>query len=299
MALVKLSSPLRELADGSAEVRVEGSTVGEVIAGLERSYPRLAGWVLDERRRIRQHVVVFLNGERAEEAAGVSPNDRMHVLPSISGGAVTAVRPETELLEQELELDTEEEPTELLVGTRKGLFILRGRRGRPPEEVHRKFSGQVVEYAINDGRTDTYFASVTHGQFGPRLYRSQDPLGEWEQAHGPAFPEDAGAAVERIWVVEPGLEEGVLWAGVAPAALFKSEDGGASWTLNRPLWDHPSRKEWQPGAGGLCLHSICTWPADPSRLAIGISAAGVWLSEDGGGCPRRLGRTPPISASTR
>ncbi len=287
MALVKLSSPLRELAGGSAEVRVDGSTVGEVIADLERSYPRLAGWVLDERRRIRQHVVVFVNGERAGEEAGVAPGDRMHVLPSISGGAVTAVRPETELLEQELEIDTEEEPAELLIGTRKGLFILRGRRGRSPEEVHRKFSGQVVEYAIKDRRTDTYFASVTHGQFGPRLYRSQDPLGEWDQADGPAFPEDAGAAVERIWVVEPGLEEGVLWAGVAPAALFKSEDGGKSWALNRPLWDHPSRKEWQPGAGGLCLHSICTWPGEPTRLAIGISAAGVWLSDDGGESWRR------------
>jgi photosystem II stability/assembly factor-like uncharacterized protein len=64
--------------------------------------------------------------------------------------------------------------------------------------------------------------------------------------------------------------------------LFESRDGGASWELNRPLWEHPSREFWQPGAGGLCLHSIATCPGDPQRLAVGISAGGVWLSDDGG-----------------
>ena len=284
MPVVKLSSPLRELANGSSEVQVEGSTVGDVISRLERDFPRLAGWVLDERRQIRQHVVVFLNGERATEEADVSSEDHVHVLPSISGGALeTELRPAPSALLA----DEDFEETELLIGTRKGLFVLRGPRGGPMVEVERKFSGQVVEYTIKDPRTETYFASVTHGQFGPRLYFSADPLGEWQQAEGPAFPEDAGSAVERIWVIEPGLEDGVLWAGVAPAALFKSEDGGRTWALNRGLWDNPSRKDWQPGAGGLCLHSICTWPGDPSRLAIGISAAGVWLSDDGGETWRR------------
>jgi molybdopterin converting factor small subunit/photosystem II stability/assembly factor-like uncharacterized protein len=284
MALVKLSSPLRELADGSGELQVEGSTVLEIITHLERSYPRLAGWVLDERRHIRQHVVVFLNGERAGEEVGVKEDDRVHVLPSISGGAIaTEARPQAAVLQE----GVDEEPTELLLGTRKGLFILRGPRGGPMGEVIRKFRGQVVEYAIKDPRTDTYLASVTHGQFGPRVYYTDDAQGEWQQAEGPAFPEEADAAVERIWVIEPGLEDGVLWAGVAPAALFKSEDGGRSWSLNRGLWDHPSRKDWQPGAGGLCLHSICTWPGDPSKLAIGISAAGVWLSDDEGETWRR------------
>jgi photosystem II stability/assembly factor-like uncharacterized protein len=128
---------------------------------------------------------------------------------------------------------------------------------------------------------------VTHGQYGPRLYYTDDPEATWEQATGPAFPEDAGAAVERIWLVMPGVEQGVLWAGVAPAALFRSEDDGRTWELNRGLWDEPSRPNWQPGAGGMCLHSICTWPGDPDRLAIGISAAGVWLTEDKGGSWRR------------
>ena len=176
---------------------------------------------------------------------------------------------------------------ELLVGTRKGLFILRGPRGGPMREIARKFGGLVAEFAMRDPRSGTYFAAITHGQYGPRLYYATDPLGEWEQAEGPAFPEDAGSAVERIWFIRTGEEHDVLWAGVAPAALFKSEDGGRSWQLNRGLWDEPSRPNWQPGAGGMCLNSICTWPGDPDRLAVGISAAGVWLSDDGGKSWRR------------
>jgi len=140
----------------------------------------------------------------------------------------------------------------------------------------------VCEYATRDPRTGTYYASVTHGQYGPHLYFSDDPLGEWEEAQGPAFPDDADVVVKRTWVIQPGEEDGVLYAGVAPAALFESRDGGRSWELNRALWEQPSRPDWPGGAGGLCLHSVATWPGQPDRLAIGISAVGVWLTEDGG-----------------
>jgi hypothetical protein len=64
--------------------------------------------------------------------------------------------------------------------------------------------------------------------------------------------------------------------------LFESRDGGETWELNRALWEHPTRATWSPGAGGLCLHSIVPWPGEPDRLAMGISAVGVWLTEDGG-----------------
>jgi photosystem II stability/assembly factor-like uncharacterized protein len=172
--------------------------------------------------------------------------------------------------------------TELLVGTNKGLFVLRGDRGDPMDLAGRKFEGIVCEYAMRDLRTGTYYASVTHGQYGPHLYYADDPLGEWEEARGPVFPEDAGTSLKRTWVIQPGEADGQLFAGVQPAALFESRDAGRSWELNRALWDQPSRPQWVGGAGGLCLHSVATWPGDPDRLAIGISAVGVWLTEDGG-----------------
>jgi hypothetical protein len=173
--------------------------------------------------------------------------------------------------------------TELLVGSKKGLFVLRGERGSAFDLVHRSFPGDVVEYAIRDQRSGRYFASVTSGFYGPRIFFTDDPTGDWLQAEGPAFPDDVpDSTVARIWVVRPAEEPGVLYAGIAPASLWRSEDDGETWKLNRALWNVPTRAEWQPGAGGLALHSICPWPDDPDRLAVGVSAAGVWLSEDRG-----------------
>jgi photosystem II stability/assembly factor-like uncharacterized protein len=146
----------------------------------------------------------------------------------------------------------------------------------------RAFAGQVVEFAMRDARTGRYYASVTHGQFGPRVFVADDPSGEWEQTDGPRFPEGEDATVVRIWTIVPGAADGELWAGVDPAALFHSTDGGAKWELNRGMWEQPGRADWQPGFGGLALHSICPWPGEPDRLAIGISAVGVWISDDGG-----------------
>jgi photosystem II stability/assembly factor-like uncharacterized protein len=73
-----------------------------------------------------------------------------------------------------------------------------------------------------------------------------------------------------------------MFAGGDPGVLFESDDRGRSWQLNRGLWEHPTREKWQPGGGGLCLHSIAPWPGEPDRAAVAISAAGVWLTDDGG-----------------
>jgi molybdopterin converting factor small subunit len=272
MVTVSLRPPLRDLAGGRREVDVEGATVSDVLRALERDHPRLTGWVLDERGEIRQHVGVFVNGDKARADSPVSDADLVHVLPAISGG----------------------EDAELLVGTRKGLFVLRGPRGGSMEVAARAFDGSNVEYAIRDPRTGRYLASVTYGQFGPRVYVTDDATGDWEPTEGPRFPDDADTAVERIWKIQPGAADGLLYAGVAPAALFESRDGGLTWQLNRALWDQPGRKDWQPGFGGLALHSICPWPGEPDRLAIGISAVGVWLTEDGGSSWRHgnTGLTP-------
>ena len=269
MAVIVLRHPLRDLADGETRVEVAGANVGEALDGLVREHPRLKSWVLDEQGRIRRHVNVFVDGARADLDVAVRPDSELNIIQAISGGAAQA---------------------ELLVGTRKGLFVLRGERGGEMSVAGRMFQGNDVEFAMKDPRTGRYYASVTSGHFGPHFFFTDDPLGEWKQAEGPVFPDDTDASLVRTWVVQPGEEEGVVWAGVDPAALFKSADGGESWELNRGLWDHPSRPDWQPGGGGLALHSICPYPGDPDRLVVGISAAGVWLTEDGGASWRRGGK---------
>jgi hypothetical protein len=172
--------------------------------------------------------------------------------------------------------------TELLVGTKKGLFVLEGEPGGPFEVTARAFAGVPVEYAMRDPRTGRLLASVTSPFYGPKIWHTDDAAGEWEQAGGVALPEGEEAALERIWVIVAGEADGALLAGGDPGVLFRSADGGTTWELDRTLWDHPTRPKWQPGGGGLCLHSIVPWPGDPDRLALGISAVGVWLTDDGG-----------------
>ena len=172
--------------------------------------------------------------------------------------------------------------TELLLGTKKGLFVLEGEPGAPFEVVARAFAGEPVEYALRDRRSGRLAASVTSAFYGPKVFVADDAAGPWEQASGIALPEGGGEALERIWTLVPGEADGVLYAGGDPGVLFESRDGGLSFTLNGGLWEHPTRPRWHPGGGGLCLHSIATWPGDPDRLAVAISAAGVWLTEDGG-----------------
>ncbi len=86
MPIVYLRAPLRELAGGNRQVEIDGATVGAVLRVLEQDWPKTTGWILDEQGRIRRHVNVFLNGETVREDATVGPDDRLHVLPSISGG---------------------------------------------------------------------------------------------------------------------------------------------------------------------------------------------------------------------
>ncbi len=171
--------------------------------------------------------------------------------------------------------------TELLVGTKKGLFALAGDPGGPFSVTARAFAGEPVEYAMRDPHSGRVLATVTSAFYGPKIFYADDLAGEWTQAEGVALPEGGEQALERIWVIVAG-EDGTLYAGGDPGVLFSSRDGGATWELNRALWEHPTRPGWTPGGGGLCLHSIVPWPGDPDRLALAMSAVGVWLTEDGG-----------------
>ena len=86
MAVVRLRAPLSELAGGKRELELDGATVAEVLQALEREHPDMKGWILDERGLIREHINVFVNGERGREDTALAADDRIHVLPSISGG---------------------------------------------------------------------------------------------------------------------------------------------------------------------------------------------------------------------
>jgi len=173
----------------------------------------------------------------------------------------------------------------LLAGTKKGLFIFTT-TNRETWQPHGPFlKGKEVHHAIRDPRTGRIFATSNDAWFGSEIVYSDD-LGEtWTSAkQSPTFAEDSGLKLEGIWHIEPGLAAtpDVLYAGVAPAALFKSVDAGETWSEVTELSGHPTRSRWHPGAGGLCLHSIQLDPVNARRMFIAISAVGVFRTDDGG-----------------
>jgi photosystem II stability/assembly factor-like uncharacterized protein len=173
--------------------------------------------------------------------------------------------------------------TELLVGTRKGLFVLAGDDDGPFEITVRAFVGDPVDYAIREPATGRVFAAVTSPFWGPRIWFTDDLHGgDWQSAKGVSLPRGGDAALKRIWAIAAADDGSRLWAGGDPGVLFESRDGGESWELNRALFEHPTRPRWKPDSGGLSAHSIAPWPGDPDRLALAISAAGIWLTDDGG-----------------
>src|SRR3954449_2375633 len=172
--------------------------------------------------------------------------------------------------------------TEVLVATKKGLFVLRGDPGGAFEVAARAFAGEPVEYARRDPRSGRLLAAVTSPFYGPKIFYTDDAAGEWTQASGIALPEGGDEALERLWLIVAGEADGLLYAGGDPGVLFTSRDGGTTWELNEALREHRVREDWQPGGGGLCLHSIVPWPGEPDKLTVGVSAAGVWHTDDGG-----------------
>jgi hypothetical protein len=173
----------------------------------------------------------------------------------------------------------------LLAGTKKGLFLFTSTDRRQWTCTGPFQKGREINHAVFDPRTGRIFATANDSWFGCELVSSAD-LGEnWATAkQNPKFPESSGMKLDRIWHIEPGRasETGVLYAGVAPAALFRSEDNGETWNEVGTLTAHPSRQHWHPGAGGLCLHSIVIDHANAQRMFVGISAVGVFRTEDGG-----------------
>jgi hypothetical protein len=173
----------------------------------------------------------------------------------------------------------------ILAGTRKGLFLLRGDEERRSFELDGPhLTGWDVYHAVADPRDGTFYACANHAVYGATVHRSNDQGRTWERSDQLGLPEDSGLTLERTWHLEPGRasEPDTLWLGGAPGVLFRSDDGGKTWEPNRGLLEHPTRDRWNPGAGGMCCHSIQLDPEDAQRMFVGISAAGVFRSEDGG-----------------
>ena len=176
----------------------------------------------------------------------------------------------------------------LMVGTIKGAFLLRSSSERRRWDVAGPyFHGQAIyamSYDDRNGRRRVW--ASTHSYWGTYL-RSSDDFGRvWTnpQEANIRFAQETGAVLNNIWQICPGRrdEPQVLYCGVEPAALFESTDGGETWSLVRGLFDHPHRPRWRPGNGGLTLHTIALDPLDNARMYVGISAGGVYKTDDGG-----------------
>jgi photosystem II stability/assembly factor-like uncharacterized protein len=193
----------------------------------------------------------------------------------------------------------------VLVGTRKGAFILTsdGKRDRW-DITGPHFAGWEI-YHLKGSPVDPnrIYASQSSGWFGQMIQRSDDGGTTWE-AMGNEFAYDGVPGTHqwydgtqhpwefaRVWHLEPSLTDpDTVYAGVEDAALFRSGDGGQTWSELSGLRDHPSGHLWQPGAGGMCLHSIILDPVDPARIFIAISAAGTFRTNDGGTTWRPVNR---------
>ena len=170
----------------------------------------------------------------------------------------------------------------------KGAFLLRSNEGREKWEVGGPyFPGSAVYAIAYDGRAGQHrlWAGPNSMHWGGLLRWSDDFGKTWtnpEEANV-KFPEGTGAALKQIWQIVPGRdsEPDTLYCGVEPAALFISRDRGATWSLTEGLWNHPQRPRWEPGGGGLCLHTILLDPVEPNRIRIAVSTGGMYVSEDG------------------
>ena len=174
----------------------------------------------------------------------------------------------------------------LLVGTRKGAFVYSSTDGRRTwKATGPHFKGKEVYHIAYDNRNGILLASVNDEQWGPSIARSFDLGKTWKMASAPKFPKNAKKeAVKRVWHITPGPEgePDVIYCGVEPATLFRSDDKGESWKVNDAMFTHKTRSKWVPGAGGLCLHSILVDEKNPDNIHIAISAVGTMHSKDRG-----------------
>jgi hypothetical protein len=169
----------------------------------------------------------------------------------------------------------------ILLGTKKGAFILEGDEARAAWRLRGPYCETwPMNHVAADPATGTIYGGGGNEWFGPAVWKSTDLGHSWSHSSEGLAYEAGETPIKTVWSVAAG--PGGLYAGVEPAGLFRSRDGGQSWRHVAGLRDHPSRPHWNPGGAGLILHSLAPHPADASRLWVGISAAGVFATADGG-----------------
>ncbi len=185
----------------------------------------------------------------------------------------------------------------VLVGTRKGAFILNSDGARRDWSISQPHFPGWELYHLKGSPADPnrIYASQSSSWFGQTMQRSDDGGLTWT-AIGNKFLYDGDTGThqwydgtahpwefKRVWHLEPSLTDpDTVYAGAEDAALFRTDDGGQSWNELSGLRKHGTGPHWQPGAGGMCLHTILLHPTDPRRIVIAISAAGAFRTDDGG-----------------
>jgi photosystem II stability/assembly factor-like uncharacterized protein len=174
----------------------------------------------------------------------------------------------------------------IALGTKRGLFLMTS-SDRKQWEIHPpSLPGHRVYSAMLDQRAGCRLFAAENDEFFGCFVRYSDDFGQtWQEPkQGIQFPQDSALKLQNIWVIEAGrpTEPGTLYAGVDPASLWVSTDSGETWEPDPALLAHPTRGRWEPGAGGLCLHTIIPDPSNTARMWIGISAVGCMRTDDGG-----------------
>jgi serine/threonine protein kinase len=269
----------------------QGSTAFEISSAIMHEIPSALGppvspglWAIIQRCLAKEPIHRY---QRASEVQAA--------LEAILSGAIVSSQPaadeppaRTTIFHSVQHVTVRRGDSLLLVGTTKGAFILRSNVQRRRWEIGGPyFHGHNVYALAYDNRAGRHRIWASTQSYWGTMLRSSDDFGKsWTnpQQAPIRFPVDTGVSLKNIWQIAVGgpEEPNVLYCGVEPAALFKTEDGGETWSLMRSLFDHPHRPRWMPGNGGLALHTILPDPIDRRRMYVGISAGGVYRTTDAG-----------------
>jgi photosystem II stability/assembly factor-like uncharacterized protein len=171
--------------------------------------------------------------------------------------------------------------TLVLLGTRKGAFILESDAARRDWQLRGPYCETwPMNHVVADAATGTIYGGGGNEWFGPAVWKSEDLGQSWTHSSEGLKYAEGEEPIKAVWSLAPSARG--LYAGVQPAGLFLSGDAGQSWRPVEGLRNHPTRPKWNPGGAGLILHSLVPHPRDPRQIWVGISAAGVFYTADGG-----------------